>query len=98
MIEIKSATAAPREPGLHVAVVGALGVGDREQKAFAAVEKAKAQHIGAKERPQAVGDAARERDAAPARDQHLGAGGRVAVDARDRLLEARRRLVLELLA
>ena len=40
---------AGREPGFHVAVIAAFGVGDGEQKSFGAVEKAQAQHVGAQE-------------------------------------------------
>src|ERR1700680_4715788 len=92
-----SVLAAPREPRLHVAIIAAFGVRDRQQKAFAAVEEAEAQHIGAEERPQAVPDSACERHARVGGEQHLGAGGRVAVDARYRLLEPRHRMVRELL-
>ena len=50
MTEISSVTALPREPRLHVAVVGAFGVRDGQQKALRAVEEAKLQHIHAQER------------------------------------------------
>ena len=38
---------AGREPGFHVAVIAAFGVGDGKQKSLGAVEKAQAQHVGA---------------------------------------------------
>src|SRR5262245_40546844 len=89
--------AALRKPRLHVAIVCTLRIGDREQKARVSVEEPEPQHIGAEERPDPVRDAVRERDAPAGGDQHLGAGGRVAVDARDRLLEPRDRAMCELL-
>src|SRR6516162_6202881 len=87
MTEIRSATLPLREPGFHVAIVAAFSVGDREQKAFAPVEETAAQDVGAKERPQAVADAARERDLAARRDQHRGAGTGIAVDARSGIFQ-----------
>ena len=36
---------APLQPRLHVAIVGALGIGDRQQEPLAPVEEARAQQI-----------------------------------------------------
>src|SRR5690349_1680287 len=95
---MSSCLAALRQPRLHVTIVCALRVGDREQESLAAVEETETQHVGAEERPQAVGDPLRERHPPAGSDQHLGAGGGIAVDARDRLLEPADRMMRELLA
>src|ERR1700730_8752224 len=68
-----------RQPGFHVAIVAALGIGDGEQKTFGAVEKAGAQHIGAQERAEPVTDAGKKRDATAGSCDRLGAGRRIAV-------------------
>ena len=57
MSEISSATL-PREPRLHVAVIGALGIGDRQHETGRAVEEAELEQIDAQERPDAVRDTA----------------------------------------
>src|ERR1043165_4613307 len=88
MTEISSATPTPRTPCLHATIIGPFGIRDGEEKTCAAVEKAQAQHVSAKERPNPMKDAAREGYGAAACYQHFGPGGRVAVDARDRLFEA----------
>src|SRR5580700_8147964 len=93
MTEISSAIATRLQPRLHVAVIGALGIGDREQKAFTAVEKAQAPDISAQERPQPVRDPAREPYATAFGREHLGARRRVAIHAPDRVLEPHHRIV-----
>src|ERR1700722_17058600 len=95
MTEISSAIAARLEPRLHVAIIGAFGIGDREQEAFTAIEKAEAPNIGAQERPQPVGDPAAERYAAAGCYQHLRARRRIAIHAPDRVLEPDDRIVQE---
>jgi hypothetical protein len=50
-MEISSATLPSFQPGFHVAIIGSLGIRDREQKAFAPVQKASPQKIGPEKRP-----------------------------------------------
>src|SRR5215475_264101 len=94
MTLIRSVTATPRQPRLHVTVVRSLRVRHREQEALAAVEEPTLQHVGAEERPEAVADAARKRYAATGLDDHRRARSRIAVGPAQRVLEpGHRRMV-----
>src|SRR6266699_4351049 len=87
MTEISSSIAARPQPCLRVAIIGALRIGDRKQKAFTAVEKTQAPHIGAKERPKPMRNPACEGYPAPGGDEHVGARRRIAIHAPDRVLD-----------
>jgi translation elongation factor EF-G len=50
------ATAAPREPSLHIPVVSAFCVEHRQQETFAPVKEAQPQKIATNERPNTVGN------------------------------------------
>src|SRR4051794_39888057 len=65
--------AANQQPSLHVAIVGTFGIGDRQQKPFASVEKSGTKQIGANESPEAVQKTAGERHAPSGRHHLLGA-------------------------
>src|SRR5437763_10599574 len=94
MSEISSATL-PREPRLHVAVIGALGIGDRQHEARRAVEEAELEQIDAQERPDAVRDTA-ERGNLAARDSELLSAERgILIDAADRIFQPGHRIVQE---
>src|SRR5713101_6388814 len=95
MTLMRSATATPRRPRFHVAIIGALGIGDREQKPFASVEKSQPPDIGAEEGPKPVGNAAGKRHFAARGRKHRRARGRIAIHARDRVLDLRHRKMIE---
>src|SRR5260221_5690554 len=78
---------------LEIAVIRALGVGDREHEAFAAVEPPAAQDVSARESPQPVPERAAEAGTVPALEQHRRAGTGITVDLFQRFLQARHRLL-----
>ena len=93
MIEMSSATVAARQPSLHVAIIAALGIGDSEQEAFGAVKLSSAQHVGAKEREQAMTNAGQKGDATPSVEYGAGARRRVSVNSGQRVFELQHRMV-----
>jgi len=48
------------EPGLHVTIIAALGIGDGEQEAFGAVEETGVQDVVAQEQIKPVANAGQE--------------------------------------
>src|SRR5215470_17409491 len=82
------ALAARQQPCLHVAIVSALSVRDRQQQPFATVEKSGPQDIGAHKRPKPVQKAACERHPPPRSHHLLSARAGIAIDARERVLDA----------
>src|SRR3954469_15598972 len=93
MTEISSFTALPRKPRLHVAIVGPLGVGDRQHEPGRAIEKPELEQVDAQERCGAVRNAGEERYLAIRGGKLLGAERRILVDAADRILEAPDRIM-----
>src|SRR5215471_14267555 len=94
MTEIRSYTLASCKPGFHVSVVRPLGVSDREQEAFATVEKPEPHDVRPQKRPHAMGYSAGERNP-PRRGEHLGAGRRVAVHPAKGVFKPQDRMMIE---
>src|SRR5260221_11946658 len=93
MTEISSLTAPHRQPNLHVPVVAALGIGYGEQESFSPVEETGAQHVGPQKGCKPVADSAHERDPPARRQDGRGAGGRITVDSRQRVLRFEHRMM-----
>src|SRR5262245_23512607 len=87
MIEISSVTAASQKPSLHVAVVGAFRIGDREEKTLASIEKSRAQDVSAGEGEQPAHDSGDEPYPFAGSNHLLRAQRRVGVGAPDCILD-----------
>src|SRR4051794_30266136 len=92
MSEISSITL-PRKPCLHVAVIGAFCVRDRQHEAGRPIEKAELEQIDAQERAGAVRDAAEHRNLTPGDRELLTAERGILINATDSVLQPRNRIM-----